>query len=273
MWRARLRVFVGLPLLKGFLIKMWEAFTLSYPNDMVVVIALCFVLAGLVKGTIGMGMPAILMVTLTLFIPPIEAIPIIVLPMLFVNVFQFLRGPQPKAIARKYAVFVWAMAAVMAVTAYNIRWFPEAVLLTSIGVAMILFAVPSLFGWRFPVGPNPLWQVLAGGTAGVIGGLSSVWSPPVVMYLMGRDVGKDEFIGAIGFIFMIGSVTLALALGSIQLLTVDIILPSVVGLALTMIGFRTGEIIRQHINLEMFRRLVLMAFLIMGGRLVLISFF
>ena len=85
---------------------------------------------------------------------------------------------------------------------------------------------------------------LGGGASGVIGGLSSVWSPPVVMYLMGRNVGKDEFIGAIGFIFMIGSVTLAVALGSIAVLTADVILPSIIGLGLTMLGFRTGEMIR-----------------------------
>ena len=92
------------------------------------------------------------------------------------------------------------------------------------------------------------------------------------MYLMGRNVGKDEFIGAIGFIFMIGSVTLAVALGSIAVLTADVILPSIIGLALTMLGFRAGEMIRHKIDLEMLRRLVLIAFLIMGGRLILISF-
>ena len=251
---------------------MIETITLNYPTEMVIFIAFCFVFAGLVKGTIGMGMPAILMVTLTLFIPPIEAIPIIVLPMLFVNVFQFMRGPSPRLTARKYSVFAASMVLVMAITATNIRSFPEEVLLTSIGLAMVLFALPSLLGWRFPIGPNPLWQVLAGSMAGVIGGLSSVWSPPVVMYLMGRNIGKEEFIGAIGFIFMIGSVTLAIALGSISVLTSDVILPSIFGLALTMIGFRIGEFIRSKIDLEMFRRLVLVAFLIMGGRLILISF-
>ena len=251
---------------------MIEAITLSYPHDLAAFIALCFVFAGLVKGIIGMGMPAILMVTLTLFIPPIEAIPIIVLPMLFVNVFQFMRGPSPMATAKKYSVFAISLVVVMMITAVNIKAFPEEVLLTSIGLAMVLFAVPSLFGWRFPVGPNPLWQVLGGGASGLIGGLSSVWSPPVVMYLMGRNVGKDEFIGAIGYIFMVGSVTLAVALGSIAILTIDIILPSVIGLALTMVGFRTGEMIRHKIDLEMFRRLILIAFVIMGGRLILISF-
>ena len=72
-----------------------------------------------------MGMPAILTVTLTLFIPPIEAIPIIVLPMLFVNVFQFMRGPSPKITAKKYSVFAISLMAVMMVTAVNIRSFPK----------------------------------------------------------------------------------------------------------------------------------------------------
>ena len=37
--------------------------------------------------------------------------------------------------------------------------------------------------------------------AGVLGGLSSIWSPPVAMYLLARNVSKIEFIGATGFYF------------------------------------------------------------------------
>ena len=248
-------------------------FSLSYSPEMVAVIAVCFLIGGIVKGVLGMGLPAILMISLTLFIPPLEAIPIIVIPMLLVNIFQFYRGPAPVEAARQYKVFAISMAVVMAITAYNIRAFPEAVLLTSIGIAMVLFAIPSLYGWQYTISAHPSWQVLAGAATGVIGGLSSVWSPPVVMYLMGRKVAKDEFIGAVGFIFMIGSVTLALALGAIKLLTIDIFLPALLGFGISLVGFRLGEKIRQNINTELFRKLVLVAFLIMGIRLIVIGVF
>lgn len=236
-------------------------------------IAFAFLLAGYIKGVLGMGMPAILMVMLTLIMAPIAAIPLIVLPMLFVNAVQFYRGPSPVTAVRGYWIFGVSICIVLGITAYNITSFPEEILLASIGIAMVMFAVPSLFGWRFTISAHPAWQVLGGSIAGVLGGLSAVWSPPVVMYLIGRNVEKDEFIGIIGFLFFVGSLTLALALGSISLLTFNVVVPSMAGLLLSLIGFRLGEMTRTHINRELFRKMVLVAFLILGSRMVVISLF
>ena len=236
-------------------------------------ISAAFLVAGYIKGVLGMGMPAILMVMLTLIMAPITAIPLIVLPMLFVNILQFYRGPSPATVVRGYWIFGASICIVLGVTAYNITSFPEEILLASIGIAMVMFAVPSLFGWRFTISAHPAWQVLAGSIAGVLGGLSAVWSPPVVMYLIGRNVEKDEFIGIIGFLFFAGSLTLALALGSINLLTFNVVVPSMAGLVLSLIGFRLGEMTRAHINRELFRKMILIAFLILGTRMVVISLF
>lgn len=238
-----------------------------------VFIAASFLLSGIIKGILGMGMPAILMVTLTLIMPPIAAIPLIALPMLFVNIFQFLRGPAPMNVVKGYWVFAVSTVVVLAITAYNITAYPEEILLASVGVAMVLFSVPSLYGWRFEVGPHPIWQAIAGGISGILGGLSTVWSPPVVMYLMGRGVQKDDFIGITGFLFMVGSITLALTLSSINLITFEVMVPSLAGLVIALLGFRLGEWIRGYINRETFRKMILVAFLILGARLVVISFF
>ena len=244
-----------------------------YSVELMVFIAAVFLFAGLVKGVLGMGLPAILMVNLTLFIPPVEAIRIIVLPMLFLNIFQFSRGPNPKATAKQFALLALVTCSFIAIMAVNILSFPEDILLLSIGIAMLIFAIPSLFGWRFLISAHPIWQLLAGATAGVIGGLSAVWSPPLVMYLMGRQLDKDQFIGAAGWLFMTGSLTLVISFGLINQLDSSIIVPSLGGLILAMIGFRLGETLRHRINGEMFRKLVLIAFLIMGCRLMLISLF
>ena len=250
-----------------------DLFSLTYPLDTFILITLAFLFAGIIKGILGMGMPAILMVILTLMMPPLEAIPLILMPMLLINVFQFFRSPEPAVTARKFSVFAFFTFTVIILVAFNLKRYPEGFLLASIGIAMVLFAVPSLFGWRFTVGSSPLWQALGGTIAGIIGGLSSVWSPPVVMYLIGRNIGKDEFVGAVGYIFMVGSIGLGIALGSIHLLTAELFLPSMVGLGVSLLGFRIGEDLRRKINTEIFRKLILIAFLLMGSRLVLVSIF
>jgi uncharacterized membrane protein YfcA len=45
------------------------------------------------------------------------------------------------------------------------------------------------------------------------------------------------------------------------------------GLIVVLIGFRIGEWLRGHVNQKSFRRIVLWAFLIMGGRLIAVGLF
>jgi uncharacterized membrane protein YfcA len=101
--------------------------------------------------------------------------------------------------------------------------------------------------------------------------LSSIWSPPVAIYLLARNVSKAEFIGATGFLFLAGSIPLAIGLAFAGVLTIDTILHSLMGLIVVLIGFRIGEWLRGHVQQDSFRQIVLWAFLIMGGRLIAVG--
>ena len=250
---------------------LFHALIPDYPAWLVAYIWVAFFGAGLIKGFLGMGFPAVLIIMLTLFLPPLEAIPLIIIPMLIINIVQFGRAHQPMAIAKRYGVFAVFMLVTIVVVASFIKDLPEAMLLASIGMAMIIFALNTLFGVPVRIGPHPGWQMAAGVSAGILGGLSAVWSPPVVMYLVGRGVEKEEFIGGVGYIFLIGCIGLLLALGTIELLSVDIALQSLVGLGIALASFRIGEYCRRFIDTDTFRKFLMAAFLIMGSRLVVVS--
>ena len=243
----------------------------EYSGWLVGYIYFSFLLAGVVKGFLGMGVPTVLMITLTLFIPPVEAIALIVIPALFANLFQFLRSSGRYATVRRYAPFAITAFAVIVAVSVNILRYPEAFLLASIGFVMMLFSLNTLFGIPLRLGPHPGWQVLGGAAAGILGGLSTIWSPPVVMYLVGRDVGKEEFIGAVGYLFLVSSIGLMLGLGSISVVTPSVATQSVLPLAAVLAGFRVGEYLRGFIDTEFFRKCILGAFLVMGARLVLVG--
>ena len=98
--------------------------------------------------------------------------------------------------------------------------------------------------------------------------MSSIWSPPVVMYLMARKTPKDAFIAATGFLFLAGSFPLAVGLYLSGVLTTIAAFKSLMGLGATLLGFRIGEMLRARVSQESFRKAVLIAFLIMGVRLV-----
>ena len=232
-----------------------------------------FLIAGTVKGMIGMGMPAICMVLLTLFIPPLEAIPLTAIPTMLVNLLQLQRSQARHIVIKKYSVFGGTLLISIFLTGFFILSFPEALLLLALGIAMVVFAVQALAGFRLRFSSQAYWQVLCGAVAGFIGGLSSVFSPPIVMYLLGRDADKEEFIAATGFLFFAGCAPLVLALWLNGVLTLDLAITSLLGLVVALAGFMLGEWIRHYISQDWFRKLILLFFLVMGCRLIVVSLF
>jgi uncharacterized membrane protein YfcA len=186
---------------------------------------------------------------------------------------QYAGCENPRPIARKYWVFALAIIVSIFITSFFILSYPKAILTISIGLAMIAFSLTQMTGGRLPIGGGYGWHIGVGLFSGVLGGLSSIWSPPVAMYLLARDVDKSEFIGATGFLFLAGSLPLAAGLALAGVLTIDTVLHSLMGLIVVLIGFRIGEMLRNHVPQGIFRKIVLWAFLIMGARLLAIGLF
>ena len=232
-----------------------------------------FLFAGIIKGFLGIGLPAAAMAFLTLVMDPTIAISLLTLPIIFTNIMQYTRCENPRPIARKYWIFALAIVVSIFITSFFILSYPKAFLTTSIGLAMIAFSLTQMFGTKFPIGDGYGWHIGVGLFSGILGGLSSIWSPPVAMYLLARNVEKSEFIGATGFLFLAGSLPLALGLALAGVLTADTVLHSLTGLVVVLAGFRIGEALRQFVPQGMFRQVVLWAFLIMGTRLIAIGLF
>jgi len=238
--------------------------------DPLLIASICaiFVFAGIVKGFLGIGLPAAAMGLLTLIISPTEAISLLWLPILFSNMFQFGRAKNKREIMATYKWFAAALLVSIFLTSLFINDYPTALLTVAIGVAMVIFSLNLLFGLTLPVGPGRGWQLGVGVLSGVLGGLSSIWSPPVAMYLMARNTPKDMFIGTTGFLFLAGCLPLGAGLVISGLITGSVIVKSLLGLVMTLTGFRIGEIMRERVSQDRFRQIVLIAFLIMGGRLI-----
>ena len=80
------------------------------------------------------------------------------------------------------------------------------------------------------------------------------------MYLVARNVSKERFIGATGFLFLAG--VLPHRHGSIggRYPNRPRVVKSSLALIVVLIGFRIGEMLRHRVGQELFRKAVLMAF-------------
>ncbi len=60
-----------------------------------------FVLAGFIKGVIGLGLPTISMGLLAVVLSPVEAAALLILPSLVTNVWQMVDGPHLRSLLRR----------------------------------------------------------------------------------------------------------------------------------------------------------------------------
>ena len=232
------------------------------------ILVLIFLGAGTVKGFLGIGLPAASMAFLTLIMPPTEAIPLLWLSILATNSLQFARAPNKLDIAREYWLFAIAIVVFIFLASMFIADYPTGLLTGAIGAAMVIFSLNLLLGIKLNIGPGRVWQGVFGAISGVLGGISSIWSPTVAMYLVARDVSKERFIGATGFLFLAGVLPLGAGQVVAGVLTLPILIKSFFALIVVLIGFRVGELLRAHVSQTFFRRAVLIAFFFIGLRLI-----
>ena len=231
-------------------------------------IVFAFFVSGVVKGFLGIGLPSAAMALLTLVMDPIDAIPILFIPIVFTNFAQFFRAPKPLQTAKDFKFFALFMAASIFITSLFIKTYPSELLTIAIGFAMVVFSLNHFFGLKVKIGPSYFWHVFVGIVSGILGGLSSIWSPPIAMYLIARNCSKETFLSVSGFLFLVGSFPLGAGLYFAGVLTFKPLFQSLLALAFVLIGFRTGEIVRDYVDQKFFRNCILIAFLIMGTRLI-----
>lgn len=248
---------------------------LSFSDPTTLLIAAVFVLAGVVKGTIGIGMPTVAVGILSQFVPPHFVIALVVVPMLVVNAWQIWRTRVGVEMIQRYWILISLLVASLWITTFFTARAPAGLLLGVIGTSIVVFAGTSL-ARPLPALPDRLdrpAQVATGLAAGILGGLSAIWSPPMVSYLIVRRVDREEFVRATGLFIFIGSIPLAIGFWQTGLLDGQVAVISAWMILPVLLGFSIGEVLRQRMGAERFRRVVLWLFLIMGINLLRRAFF
>lgn len=202
-------------------------------------ITLVFVLAGMVKGVTGMGLPTVAVALLTLKMPPLEAAALLIVPSSVTNVWQLAAGPALYPLWRRLRPMLLAvcigtaLAAVLVggghgasdgardsatwratwSAAWSNGWRTEwsgAVL----GFALLAYGVLGLAGWRWQVAPRAeRWLgPLAGVVTGVLAGVTGVFVMPAAPYLQALALEKDDLVQAMGLAFTVSTLALAVML-------------------------------------------------------------
>jgi uncharacterized membrane protein YfcA len=159
-----------------------------------------FLLAGFVKGVIGMGLPTVAMGLLAIALPPAEAAALLVVPSLVTNVWQLLAGPRFGALARRlWPMMVGVLAGTVA-GAGVLAGDHAGIAGIGLGVALVVYAIVGLAGFKMTVAArqeNWLGPTV-GVTTGLVTGATGVFVIPAVPYLQAIGLERDELIQALG---------------------------------------------------------------------------
>lgn len=234
-----------------------------------------YFVAGVVKGTFGVGFPtAAIAMAATLF-DARTAIAFVVIPMCLLNGWQVYRSGSVKQVLVSNWPLVVSMSASIAIFSLLSAQVPIRWLTLLLGVVTALFAIVSL--WRstpeLPERYDKPAQLVTGVVAGVIGGLAGIWAPPIVIYLTSRRVSKAVFVQVVGVVLFIGSFLLLLGYVQTGIVNEDNALISFALLLPAIAGFTVGEKLRNKMSNELFYKLILIMFLVLGLNFVRRSLF
>ncbi len=216
--------------------------------------ALAFLLAGLVKGVIGLGLPTVAMGLLSLVMAPAQAASLLIVPSLVTNLWQLAAGPRFGTLAHRLwpmmagvLVGTWAGAGLMARDTSG--WGT-----IGLGLALMLYAGLGLTAVRLSV---PTWaegwlSPLVGMATGLVTAATGVFVLPAVPYLQALGLPKDDLVQALGLSFTVSTVALASILVQDGLLQSSAP-ASLLALAPALIGMMLGQWVRDRGSEKAFR--------------------
>ncbi|MEM9716388.1 MAG: sulfite exporter TauE/SafE family protein [Pseudomonadota bacterium] len=225
---------------------------------------------GIMKGVVGIGLPAFLIGTMSLFLEPRDVILIILFPIMLTNIRQGLIGEPLADVFVRYRILALVSAIVIFGVAFFAGQVPTNILLIVVGAAVTFFGVSSLLGGvpRLPDAYVSVGQTVTGIVSGILGGLTAIWGPPIAMYLMARDVSKAEFVQVTGMLFSVGAIFMGLGVFIAGEMTWRSAFQSALMLPIVFGGMFIGEAIRDRLNRDLFYKLVLIGFFLIGLNLI-----
>jgi uncharacterized membrane protein YfcA len=229
-------------------------------------------LAGFVKGVVGFALPMVSVSGLGSGLPPVYAIAGLLLPALLTNIWQALRDGWEEALNTFLSWWRYTLVIVVVIgcVAPFVAIMSPALLFLILGIGVTFFATLQLTGWSpsSAMMASPWAERISAVLAGIFGGLAAVTGPPVVMYLLARDVRKAEQVRLQGIIFFLGLAVLVLIHGQTGVLNANtsvfsalLILPAFGGMAL-------GLMVQDRMPQATFKKATLVVLVVAGLNLL-----
>lgn len=247
----------------------------SWSPAFLAAVAAIFVLAGFVKGVVGMGLPTVSLGLLAVFMGPKEAIAIMLIPSLMTNIWQGAVGGAFMPLMKR----LWSLLVAVCVGV----WFGAGILARAdagiiagtLGVMLCLYSAVSLLTPQIPApGQREGWlSPVIGAANGLLTGLTGTFVVPGVPYLQALGLDRNALVQAMGILFSVSTLALAVSMTGRRILPQDLGVLSAAALVPAIAGMVGGQWVRHRIPESIFRKVVFWSLLVLGGYLIIKGFF
>ncbi|KKW76428.1 membrane protein [Acinetobacter sp. AG1] len=233
------------------------------------IIVMVFVFAGMIKGMIGLGLPAVSMGLLTIAMSPFQAASLLIVPSMITNIWQLFAEGRVWLFIRRFwtllvGIVVGSIWSFLPTLSQSHGKTSEILL----GSMLVLYGLYGLCVKNLPhLAAHERWlSPLVGYIGGAVTVATGVVIIPVVPYLQSLHLKRDELVQALGLTFTVSTICLAVFLqhNPMQGITLDYRL-SVVALVAALVGMWLGKKIRYQLNEQRFRRLFFIGLVALGG--------
>jgi uncharacterized protein len=221
---------------------------------------------GLFKGVAGLGLPLVGVPLLTVVLSLKSAIGVLVVPLIFSNLFQSFEGGLFLPVARRFWPLYATLFLTIAVSTQALIAISERYLFALIGIALIMLPTIARLQPRLRVRPRqePWLAPLAGALAGVFGGVSSYYGPALMLYVMWLRLPKAEFVVAVSQMFSVGAVGLAIGLYVFGVATPTQFGVSALACIPVLAGLVLGQRVRFRMSEQRFALVIFVTYVVTG---------
>jgi len=248
---------------------------LNAPLDIILWCSFALACGGLIKGTLGVGTPLLTVPLMALVMPVQSAVTLMAMPVAVANVWQAFSAPNIKSVVGRFWPVVAAIFTGTIIGTRILSVIDERLLLFVVGLCVIVFTLFQASTFKLQIRTQLVVPVgiIFGIASGVIGGISSMFGPMLIIYLVSiKDLDKDDFVSTISFLYVCAVVPWAVLLFSVGLLRGSLLLGSLAAVIPVTAGMLIGQHLRRHISEHRFQHLMLLVLLISGASMLLRSY-
>lgn len=238
--------------------------------ETIVIIACAYFVAAFVKGATGLGFSTSALPILALGLGLKAGMPLVIIPSLVSNsIIMAQAGHFRETVNRFWPMFVATIPGLLiglAVLGMVDSMLAGAVL----GLVLMNYGAITLFRHGKPLSDKVARYLapVSGFATGFVNGITGSQVMPVLPFLLSLRLDPKRFIQAINISFSLSSIVMAFGLTRMGLMTLETVWISLAGLVPVYAGTKLGSAVRNRMDAETFRKVVLVMLIIFGAILI-----